>query len=66
MTKLEYRAYYKKNKLKIQAYQKAYREAHKKYRITEYNRAYYKKNKLKIAAYQKAYREAHKKEWFGN
>lgn len=77
MTTTEYdrarmRAYYRANREKLLAYNKAYRKAHpekRKYKAptsteeklkrSEYNRKYYAKNREKILAYQKLWLEAH-------
>lgn len=62
------RAYYRANREKMLAYNRAYRKAHpKKYaykaptsieeklKRSEYNRKYYAKNREKISAYQRAW-----------
>lgn len=61
------RAYYRANREKLLAYNKAYKKAHpekraykapssieEKLKRSEYNRRYYAKNREKILAYQKA------------
>ena len=73
MTTTEYdkarmRAYYRANREKLLAYNKAYRKAHPekwaykaatstemKLKRSEYNRKYYAKNREKIRAYHKAW-----------
>ena len=66
--KARMRAYYRANREKLLAYNKAYRKAHPekwtykaatstemKLKRSEYNRKYYAKNKEKIRAYHKAW-----------
>lgn len=77
MTTTEYdrarmRAYYRANREKLLAYNKAYRKAHpekraykapssieEKLKRSEYNRRYYAKNREKILEYQRAWIAAH-------
>lgn len=66
------RAYYRANREKLLAYNKAYRKAHpekraykapssieEKLKRSEYNRRYYAKNREKILEYQRAWIAAH-------
>lgn len=66
------RAYYRANREKLLAYNKAYRKAHpekraykapssieEKLKRSEYNRRYYAKNRERLLEYQRAWIEAH-------
>ena len=59
------REYYKKNREKLLAYQRAYRAAHAE-QVRAYHRAYYAAHREEACAYRAAYEKAHaeqRKEW---